>query len=228
MIGQPKSYSSMLWRIWMSTTIVGILSTILLAHFSPNFQGFVNSIPGTYEFKGVELPNAIVFIPLLLAFVSRIIRLHNQISKLLGIRRAFDVNHILIPMAQMVGITVTNKLKREFKKHRHDLMRKVFYRYVPNVDKAVINPELVITALDNWGWLWCFVEASAIVILGALASIVLKAGIAVWIFLLASVVFSACAAAFWPGCKIAARNQYDEFLSDQSRRSEVEKEFNAL
>ena len=221
LIEQPKDYSQMLKRVFVATLIAGLASTLALAYFSPPIQALLFSNSTKINLGPVSLPWLVAVIPLLVAVVSRIVKLHDRISDLVGIRRRFDVPYILIPLADGVGINTTDDFKSKLNADRHDLMRKVFYKYAPNANDAVINKQYVAAALDQWGWFWCCVEPTIVVILGAVVSWILISVRAATVFFLVALALVVIARIMWPACIRAAKTQVADILSDQTRKDEI-------
>src|SRR3984893_15573806 len=87
-------------------------------------------------------------IALAVAFLTRVARLHDRISEVLGIRKRFDQNHILFPLAKLVGQNLTVLQRKAIIANQNHLMRDLFYRYAssraetPLVDKHEIGKRI--------------------------------------------------------------------------------------
>jgi hypothetical protein len=157
--GQPKSYSDMLERIFYFTLGIGFCCVFWLSTSSPSVKDILDSISMETDIGIIKGVKALyVIIPLLVAIISRIIRLHDKISDLFLIRQNFDTKYILIPMARQVGSTASSFV---IKKNRVNMMYKVFYQYAGFKD-PVIDAQLTRSALDNWGWYWVTLEAACL------------------------------------------------------------------
>jgi len=221
LIEQPEDYSQLLKRVFVATFIVGLACTLALGYFSPPIQTLLFSKSTKIDFGPVDLPWLVTVIPLLLAIFSRVVKLHDRISDLLGIRRRFDVKHILTPLAEGAGVTITDDFKSRLYEDRRNLMGRVFYHYAPNVRDAAINSQYVAAALDRWAWFWCCVEPTIIVLLGAVVAwILIEFQVAVFFFI-AALVLVVIAWIMWPACIHAAKRQVDDILSDQTRRDNI-------
>ncbi|MBI1822328.1 MAG: hypothetical protein HY036_02125 [Nitrospirae bacterium] len=160
LIGQSESYSEILERVFVTTLAVGFFCTILLANADSTFHDLLETISTKVDFGPLkDIKVLYVVVPLVLAGISRLILLHDKISNILGLRKRFDTNHILFPMADQSGYTLTDAFKQRLTANRKEAMSDIFYRYASFIN-PVIDRQLVRTAADNWGWLWSAVEAS--------------------------------------------------------------------
>lgn len=221
LIEQPENYSQVLRRVFVATLISGIASTLVLSYFSPVVQALLFSDPTRMTVGPIDLPWLAVLIPLLLALFSRVVKLHDRISDVLGLRSRFDVRHILVPLARGVGINATSELETRLRSERDDLMGQVFYKYAPNANDAVINRQYVATALDHWAWLWCFVEPIPVVLLSGVIAWAIVGFWAGTLFFLAAVILAVIARMIWPACVRGAKPQVTDILRDQTRKDEI-------
>ena len=228
MIGQPKDYSEMLKRIFYSSAIVGILCTLSLGYISPAVKKILDSSETKLDIGPISLPVVAVAIPLVFALLTRMMRLHNRISDLLHIREKFDINHVIVKLAEGVNFQVDPQIKMKLKEKRDLLMRDVFYKYAPNVEHAVINAQLVSSAFDNWGWFWCSLEASVIILISAfLAWFLVNFKISLWYFG-SFIICIFISFAFYPSCKRTAQYEVEDILNNQNRKQEIREVFGAL
>ncbi len=93
---------------------------------------------------------------LLVALASHIVQLHDRVSDVLGIRRRFDVNKILVPLAMLVGLKLTPDQIRIVRSKRDSLMREVFYRYASSgAENPLVDKHDIQHALAAWSWFLC-------------------------------------------------------------------------
>lgn len=183
-LGQPESYSEILQRVFWTTLATGLICTFVIAESSTAVKDFLSSLNVEIEIFSMKVPKTLyVLIPLIIAFLLRILKLHNLVSNIFGLRVYFDVHHILTPLATGVKISLGETEMKILKFNRVLLMRNVFYPYA-GYDTTSIDTQLVRTALDNWGWLWVLIESSALLIISLLI-----------VFLL----FIASQGTLWPG-----------------------------
>ncbi len=161
MIGLVKNYSEMLNRIAIAAFAVSALVAWLVVPPAGSaalvFKSLELPIPS--EMLGIKgIAPLYVAAGILAVLLSRVLLLHDRISDIFGIRRRFDRDCILRPMAQRSGFNVTARTIATLDAHRHKLMGRVFYAYA-DPHKPVINAHLIHTALDRWSWYWIVVEA---------------------------------------------------------------------
>jgi len=221
MIGQPKNYSNILERIFFSSFIVGLSCSIILGIMSPTIQDFFNNFSFTLKWKIGEnvLPILLFLIPFIVALFSRIIKLHNIISNIFKIRENFDVKHILLPLVRGLNIKISSNVLLKVKENRYTLMRDVFYKYAPDVDKAVINSQFVASALDQWAWFWSFVEPAAILLIAASIAYFTISWQSSLFFLGVMLLFIFIALLIYPSCIRTAQIEVDDILSDSGRKA---------
>ena len=183
----------MLKRLFLSTLAVGVICTLVLVWLSPDVQRQL-SRGAKFDLGFVSLPWLTVFIPVGLALFSRIIKLHDRLSDLLGLRERIDVDQILLPLAKGTGVALSADSRERLVKHRHKLMKNAFYKYAPDANDPSINKQYVADALDKWGWFWCFLEASVVVLFAAPVALVVATPAAAVAFLIVAVLIIVVAA----------------------------------
>ena len=220
-IGQPSDYSDILKRVFVISNAVGLICTVALANVSPAFKQLFDSISTNADIGPLKNLKALyVVIPLIIALVSRMVKLHDIISDLFKIRFNFDTNYILYPLAEKSGLILNTDLKRKIRLNRIDLMYKVFYPYA-SFKSPVIDDQLVRNAADNWGWFWVLVESSLLVVITTIILILLNNINYVILFLLGLIVISLLIIYFWNSCKRGAEHQIVAILDDPIRKEEI-------
>lgn len=229
MIGLVKDYSGMLNRVAVFAFAVSVMiAWLVLPPGNSAVQVFRSlELPIPSEVLGIKgIAPLYIVAGLLGLLLSRILVLHDRISDIFGIRRRFDRDCILRPMAQRVGISVTPKTEALLDRHRRNLMGKVFYAYA-DPHKPAINAHLIHTALDRWSWYWITVEAVAFCTVGLVALM----AFGYWfkfLFLLAATSMLAVLALRPPNQRAeAAAAQIDEILQIPEREKAVIEEFRA-
>jgi hypothetical protein len=221
-------YSKMLVRIATSAFFVSLLAVWIVRLNITEIDRFFGKFSLSVPVMGVGIPLDNVLVALLVLIFFRMVRLHDRISDILGIRRSFDINLILMPLAVGSGVSLSREQMRKIEANRRKLMGKVFYKYASSAEKAVIDRHLIVDALDYWGWLWCLVES--IVIAGMVAAT------AAWFHNFPLMAWTL--ASIWPllffaffisqQCRDAAEREVDEILTDDARCVEIRREFSAL
>ncbi|MDH2337020.1 hypothetical protein [Clostridium perfringens] len=163
-----KSYDDMLNKIGMCTWgfLVGGWYLILLSF--PEFNNLVNDLINSFfeisspiKIFGFTLPITFV-IPTFIALIFRIIKLHDKVSNIFKIRLKYDLEYIILPLAEGVGVSIISFNK--IKENRSELMNNIFYRYAsyasPKIDSHLIN-----MALDTLCWYWIVLEGVVVTII---------------------------------------------------------------
>ena len=227
-IGQPQSYSDMLKRIFAATLAVGVLCTLGVAAVSPSVRSFLESWDAKTSIGILPPVKALyVLIPLIAAILARVFLLHDRISDLFRIRRGFDIEHILKPLAEGVGFgTVGEKWKR-IENNRKLAMTRTFYRYAGFANPK-IDMQLVRTAADRWAWFWSTLEPAAILLIAGPIFAVLRAWLQFWIVLASTAVLILIALLLWPQLRKGARSQVDEILTNGDWKEDVRCAFDGV
>jgi len=222
--GTISSYKEMLAKIAIFTFVSTVAALGLLSYQIPEVSSFFRQWPVKIPVEGLELPLIILVSGLVVATVARIIKLHDRISDILGLRRRFDVAHILSPMASSVGVTVNESV---LKARRREIMRKVFYRYASS-GQPVIDAHYVTMAMDQWSWFWVLIESIPIWIVVGVVLAVYERFIAAGLVVAGLVAAAIILAWSWGMSAKYAKQQVDEILSDGQRYQEVKGVLSAL
>ena len=222
--GTISSYKEMLAKIAIFTFVSTVAGLGLLSHQIPEVSSFFQQWPVKIPVEGLELPLFILVSGLVLAIVARIIKLHDRISDILGLRRRFDVAHILSPMATSVGVTANESV---LKTRRRELMRAVFYRYTSSW-QPVIDAHYVTMAMDQWSWFWVLVESIPIWVAVGVVLAVYERFVAAGLVGAGLVGAAIILTWSWSMSIKYAKQQVDEILSDGQRRQEVKGVLSAL
>ncbi|MFA5192977.1 MAG: hypothetical protein WC740_19895 [Verrucomicrobiia bacterium] len=161
-----------------------------------------------------------VLVPLAVALLSRVFRLHDKISDLFYIRFAFDTFNILFPMATLSGHDLTPRLKAAIRSAREPAMYAVFYRYA-GFPEPRIDRQLVRTALDNWGWFWVAVESFALILVTTICLLSMNAQRDVGLCATILLVLLAFLVLQWFVCRATAAKEVRAVLEDSERKSAV-------
>lgn len=217
----------MLTRIAIVQFFVALALLFWLAHTIPEIKGVVEIGALEIEVKNVKLKLGYVVGAAIFAFLSRMLKLHDRISDVLGIRRYFDVHVILLPLAAAVGVRLGAQGLRRVPSERRSLMYDVFYAYVGRNTPA-IDPHLIEAALDIWLYYWILLEAQVFLLAAAVTAItfghfgvaVIVVAVALSIALLLHVLARQS--------RSAALNELEALVQDEARVASIRSRFNAL
>jgi hypothetical protein len=226
---EVKDYPSMRAKIGLYTFVEILISISVLQSCIPSMKSFFSLSPLTVKVLGADIGIGTLLVGILLASASYVIKLHDQISNLLGIRKRFDINEILKPLAIISGVSLNVQQIQQFREKRHLLMSKTFYKFASSgPGKAVIDSHYIHMALTQWSWYWITIELCAVTILTAIGLAFAK----LWLPVTCLITFVLMLIWFlqWlrNDCINYALQQIEEITGDGQRRTAIEKEFNAI
>jgi hypothetical protein len=171
-----KNYDEMLKKLaaflfyetWIMTFLLRGIPSVDAAFRSVESFGAIGTALSTIP-NHEKLNLGGLAVALLIAGLSYAIQLHDRISDLFGIRRRFDRNYILLPLAVLVGAELSPRQLIALTRSRDNLMRTVFYPYVSSRNETpLVDKHEIERALDAWSWYWLLIEAIPLTLLGAL------------------------------------------------------------
>lgn len=227
-IAQPESYSDMLERVFATTVASGLVCTAILANASPSVKALLDSIKTEAGIGPIKAVRALyVLLPILIAMISRIIRLHDKISDVLHIRMMFDTRYILLPMARLSGAEVDTHMRQRLLSLREPAMYKVFYPYV-SLPTPAIDRQLIRTALDNWGWFWACVESAFLFIITGSIIRIIGRDIEFYLCVIVLLMIGLLLTTQWIACRRSADRQVRAIIDDPQRRTSIQEYFAAI
>lgn len=175
----PKNYDQMLKKLAMSV----FYETYVISFFLRNIPEIDNKFRAVESYGNLgsvisEIPHSAVInvtgfaIALAAAIIAYMLPLHDKISDVFGIRKRFDREKILIPLALLVGVALTDEQIAALKLKRDSIMRKVFYKYASSrADNPLVDKHDIEHALGAWFWLWLLIEAATIFLISSLPAL---------------------------------------------------------
>jgi hypothetical protein len=224
-----SDYPSMLNKIALYTFGVTLLMALWLYYQVPALRPWMLPIEVTIPEFPAKIPLGVLFAAFVAAFLSRIFKLHDRISDMLGIRKRFDLEVILFPMASASGAALTLIRQEAVRRERVRLMSDVFYKYATSSPgKAVIEIHAITMALDQWSWYWIVLEADAVALLAA--------GILSWngygqqssVFVVGILISVWALGGIRGLCSRYATDEIRQILLDPQRQQAVQNTFRAL
>jgi hypothetical protein len=175
----------------------------------------------------INLPGALI--AGILAWLAYVVQLHDRISDLFRIRQRFDTGSILLPLAALVGATLSASRLNRLRADRDTLMRAVFYRFASSsAEKPLVDPHDIQHALSAWSWFWIMVEGSAVAVLGFTTAVIFGAWGTASLLGGAAIVAMAAAMLLHSRLERYARPQIERIASDEVAAAAVRDAFNAL
>jgi hypothetical protein len=224
---RPASYSEMLNKIGIFTFLSALGLTFVVAYFVPSVATFLKSEPTTVEVLTLKIPLLFVLPAAVIALVARIIRLHDKMSDLLGVRARFDLYRILIPLCGSLHVSVDKNFRDKLSGRRETAMERTYYAYASFEDPK-ISKALVLNAIDRWTWYWILLESC--VLLGIAGGVLLVCGaylgesIVLVVLILAMLLFST----YYDACGKLADAQIDEIVAEPERATKLKAEFTQM
>ncbi len=217
----------MLNRIAWGTFVTALGCILLLKNQIPPVATFLAH--WTFEVKvlDVGVPIGLALSAGAIAFLARIFKWHDVLSSVFGLRRKFDVERILIPLAAGTNHFIDREQIQIIREHRHPLMQDCFYRYASST-KPELDVHIIILALDNWSWYWLLLEALTLLI--PTAAVLMMFGrvsasltVLVGVLAIAGIMFL-----IYGRAKHYARLEVQAILSEGARAKTIGEEFNAV
>jgi hypothetical protein len=231
-----KDYDEVLRKLASFAFYWTYLITMLL-RANPRFDAVLTSIESwgpigkvlaiIPHYQVLNLSGAVIAIAV--AFLTHMFHLHDRISDILGIRRRFDINSILIPLAQRVGTEVTKDTEEKIAQHRNELMHAVFYKYASSrAEKPLVDKHDIEHALTAWSWLWVCVEAVFYFSIGAIIAWWLGSGRLAFAFAGVSIGFLVVGFLQRIRLNRYARPQVETIATDPTAAYAIKRRFDAL
>jgi hypothetical protein len=232
----PANYTEMLQRlaafvfyeVYIITFLLRNVPRIGLALGSADSLGGFGTFADTLlHLNHFNISGAVIaFVIALLTFS---LKLHDMISNILGIRRHFDRHHILIPLANLVGIKLTMKQKEAIMTRRDEIMRDVFYRYASStIGQPLVDRHDIEQALGMWSWLWVCIEAVLVFSVAAsLACLFRDHVLGIRFFAVAAILVGLAVAQYFRLGRYT-KIEIATIANDPTAASEVRSKFNAL
>jgi len=213
-------HHSKLSRIFWFTSVSTVVAVWLLRE---NIEPIDLALRKIDDRLGNNLPLAATYLipAIAVGVLSRIFRVYDRISDLLGIRERFEVDVIIAELAAKAEIDLSEVADSELVRNRRQIMGKAFYQFTSNKNPQ-IDEHLVHQALDWWSWLWVVLEATLIFSLTGLVLIAFRIqgpGIAVTFGSLATAAL--VLPIIWNQCRRYAVAQVAAIMSDSTRAAQV-------
>jgi hypothetical protein len=227
-LASVTNYQEMLRRISFFTFVAGIAAVKLLRLNSAAIDRFLAQLDSEIELPYLGKLKILGYVlpALVIALVFYTIRLHDRLSDCFRIRYFFDTRRIIRPFGIAAGLD--EKRIKQLYPQRHDLMKDLFYKYASSKNPQ-IDTHNIHEALDNWTWIWVFIEAWFVFFCTGVTLLFLTSW---WVGALTIVCASIVGAVLCPfylvQCRKYAKLQVDEILSDPERKKVIQKRLNAL
>ena len=220
----PKNYSEMVEKIAKSTFVISLFLLYFLTCMNSEFNSFMTQISFNveYEFIGIKLNLALLYLPLLIGIAEHIFKIHDKISTLFGIRNRYDKYVIA------AKILIICKIKRNIKKldsHEvKEILSKAFYKYASSTN-PVIDQHYINLAINEWCWYWIVLDTTVLFLIIGILFLVIKWSwfnllviLAIFAFLLLTMKLIKLQA------EVYTKEEIRVIFSDKEREDEIKKE----
>jgi len=128
-----KNFQEMLIKLTFWHFIAALFCFYLLnkevQFFTDVFDGLIITL------WKIKFPVLLVIFAIVWAgFFSHVLKLHDRISDVFGIRSRYDQKYILLPLANGILDRPSKELKLKIKSQRHNAMSNMFYKFASSTD----------------------------------------------------------------------------------------------
>ncbi len=218
-----ENYKQMKKKI--SVWIFFILLLEIIVMDKRGFKVFYSIIPNfslmiDMEFlKNVDVK--LIIYPFLSAIFSFIFTIHDKISDVFRIRSGFEFRYIFSPITINILGKLPSSNKNVFMSDRHEIMRKMFYRYASSTDDGIVQRHHIHEALTNWSWVWISLEAILFNIVLAAISIITIGRFDLYLTLIFCGSFLFVGWFCWRRAKALANAQIQQIMDNANARAEI-------
>lgn len=165
----------------------------------------------------------------ILTILFRVVKLHDRISDVLGIRKRYDYENIILPL--YLGVNGPNAIRPDPEKvhlSRARIMRASFYRYTNGKDPLSIDSHFVEMAWESLALYWGITEAIFIQLILALAMTISGALRLGFYFGLLVTVLGALYLLAERHCIRQTSQEVGEILASPDRRNQIKAAFDEI
>lgn len=218
----PQNYSEMIEKIAKSTFIISLFLLYFLTCANEEFNSFMKqlSFEVEYEFVGIRLNLALLYLPLFVGIAEHMFKIHDKISTLIGIRNRYDKNVIAKKILKNCDINVETLDKSTVKM----ILSKAFYKYVSSTN-PIIDRHYINLTLNEWCWYWITLDTFILFLITGIIFLIIKWSLINFLIVLIICLFLLLIMKL---IKLQAKKYTNEeinfIFSDNKRVSEIKKE----
>lgn len=222
-----KTYATVLNQIGLYTFSVMCVCVWLADSWAPAL--FVSAGPQIeLEWLKITLPAYPLGVCVFLALVFRLIKLHDRISDLFGIRKRYDYEHVIRPLFVGSKPNAAFPSPEMIHANRSTIMRRTFYVYTQNSGDEVIDGHFIEMVWESLRWFWVVLEAIAVLFAFTFLCLVFGEMSAALKFALILIPAGALFVVAEKHCIRQTNNEVSEILSNPSRRSKIAAAFDEI
>lgn len=224
----PSNYLGALRQVALCTFVVLMFSAWLITTMKPDWAeqaGPECAVP----LVNLRISSGFAVGAVLLTLLFRIVKLHDRISDVLGIRKRYDYENIILPLYEGVNaLHIVHCDPEKIHESRARIMRSVFYRYTNGKDPLSIDNHFVEMAWESLALYWAVTEALFIHLCLALALLVLGAFALAFYFGLFVIVWAILYVLAERHCIRQTNQEVTEILSSPERRKQIKASFDEI
>lgn len=169
----PKNYSEMVEKIAKSAFVISLFLLYFLTCANDEFNSFMKQISfgAEYEFIGIKLNLALLYLPLIVGIAEHMFKIHDKISTLIRIRIKYDKNVIAARILKNCAINI--KVKTLNKSEIKTILSKSFYKYVSSTS-PVIDQHYINLTLNEWCWYWITLDTLTLFFITGILFLIIK------------------------------------------------------
>lgn len=226
-----QSYADMLKKFSFFTFFIVSFLIFFLGNQVPELNESLNRGDVAIEVLKINVPLTNIILAILITFISRAIKLHDRLSDVFGIRSRFEINHILLPMANLLDLDISEESleKLIIKENRDDVMYGNFYKYASSdPEKTVIDRHSVTLALDQWSWFWIILKTMFFSLISGFILLFYREFFYVIVGIVLELLLLLLLRASYRISIRLARRQVKEILDDDARKNKIKNNLIAL
>lgn len=223
-----KNYDEMLGKLTFFQFVWAYAALLTIRLQVPEVQAFAYAIEQDETLKLFQVTNVVP--AAILAFVGHAFRLHDQVSKVFGLRKSFDMNHLVLPLAVVSGAQISLEKISSIRRNRHPLMRGIFYKFASSGSSTnrLVDEHDITKALTAWSWFWVCIEFVLYALLLSIVLAAVKAFAAAFVVLAAALAMLLFSNTFWVQLEKNALIQLRQIVAVPAAVAEIKSQFDAL
>lgn len=173
LFGIPRNYMDMIEKISKCVYTTSLFLLFILSNIDQGFKDFMTklSMGAKIDVFGIELSMALFYLPLIASLSEHIFQIHDRLSDLLRIRKAYDKDIIARNILEKVDM---HDRKMCLDDDETDvIMGRVFYKYASSTDPK-IDPHIIYLTLNKWCWFWVLLDLTILFLLIGIAFLCAK------------------------------------------------------
>ncbi len=221
----PENYTEMIEKISKSVSFILFFMLYIFCQINANFSNLLKtfSFGAIYNFAGIELNLAIIYLPLAMGILEHMFKIHDVISRMLRIRKQYDRKVIVYGILSATGICYDKVISNA---QVGKIMSFAFYKYASSTS-PVIDKHYITLALNEWCWFWIVLDTAVLVLCVSIPFLIINYNIRNFIFIICIHCFMAILLfLIYKQTKVYTKKEIQAILSDSDRKEKIKEEIN--